>query len=67
MVVAVEVRWSSLVAADRDLMADLRAADVRGADLAVSLFLTQPQVEAAVGDATTALPVGLTRPRHWAA
>ena len=47
------------------LGADLRAADVRGADLGESLFLTQPQLEAAVGDASTTLPASLARPRHW--
>lgn len=47
------------------LGADLRAADVRGARLAEALFLTQPQVDAAVGDAATTLPGVLGRPRHW--
>jgi hypothetical protein len=47
------------------LGADLRAADVRGADLSGCLFLTRPQLEAARGDATTALPRGLHRPGHW--
>jgi hypothetical protein len=64
--IGADLRGADLTATDL-LGADLRAADVRGADLAVSLFLTQPQVEAAVGDASTTLPVGLTRPRHWAA
>ncbi|MCZ2815919.1 pentapeptide repeat-containing protein [Modestobacter sp. VKM Ac-2984] len=48
------------------LGADLRAADLRGADLTGALFLTQPQLTAAVGDAGTALPESLTRPAHWA-
>ena len=48
------------------LGADLRAADVRGAQLADALFLTQPQVDAAVGDGATTLPAALARPRHWA-
>jgi uncharacterized protein YjbI with pentapeptide repeats len=47
------------------LGADLRGADVRGARLLHSLFLTQPQLEAAVGDAGTSIPPGLTRPKHW--
>ena len=52
---------------DADLLgADLRDADVRGCDLATTLFLTQPQVNAALGDAATVLPDGLRRPRHWA-
>ncbi|WP_307861865.1 pentapeptide repeat-containing protein [Nocardioides sp. SYSU D00065] len=51
---------------DTDLLgADLRDADVRGCDLASTLFLTQPQVNAAIGDATTVLPAGLDRPGHW--
>jgi hypothetical protein len=52
---------------DADLLgADLRDADVRGSDLSTTLFLTQPQVNAAVGDASTVLPHGLARPGHWA-
>ncbi|WP_448613704.1 pentapeptide repeat-containing protein [Modestobacter sp. URMC 112] len=49
------------------LGADLRAADVRGADLGGSLFLTQPQLEAAGGDGTTVVPAELARPAHWPA
>jgi hypothetical protein len=45
---------------------DLRAADLRGADLTGALFLTQPQLTAAVGDSTTSVPAALTRPGHWA-
>jgi hypothetical protein len=48
------------------LGADLRAADLRGADLTGAIFLTQPQLTAAVGDATTSLPAALGRPGHWA-
>jgi hypothetical protein len=40
---------------------------VRGADLGDALFLTQPQVGAARGDAATAIPPVLSRPAHWAA
>ena len=54
--------------ADADLLgADLRDADVRGRDLSTTLFLTQPQANAAIGDHATVLPDGLRRPRHWAA
>ncbi|MDT0188085.1 pentapeptide repeat-containing protein [Microbacterium sp. ARD31] len=54
--------------ADADLLgADLRDADVRGCDLSTTLFLTQPQANAAIGDHATVLPDGLRRPRHWAA
>jgi len=45
--------------------ADLRGADVRGADLARSLFLTQSQLDAAIGDTGTRLPPSLARPAHW--
>ena len=47
------------------LGADLRGCDVSGADLATALFLTQVQVNAASGDADTALPGRLQRPPHW--
>jgi uncharacterized protein YjbI with pentapeptide repeats len=51
---------------DADLLgADLRAADLRGADLTGCLFLTQPQLEAAVGDPTTRIPPALDRPVAW--
>ena len=45
--------------------ADLRAADLRGASLAETLFLTQPQLDAARGDAGTTVPPSLIRPAHW--
>jgi uncharacterized protein YjbI with pentapeptide repeats len=45
--------------------ADLRGANLRGANLAQSLFLTQPQLDVAMGDASTQLPSPLTRPAHW--
>jgi Pentapeptide repeats (8 copies) len=47
------------------LGADLRGCDLRGADLRTALFLTQVQVDAALGDAHTLLPERLTRPSHW--
>jgi uncharacterized protein YjbI with pentapeptide repeats len=45
--------------------ADLRGADVREAGLATSLFLTQSQLDAAMGDIGTRLPPSLARPAHW--
>ncbi len=45
--------------------ADLRDADLRGADLSSSLFLTQAQINAAIGDKNTKLPPSLDRPAHW--
>jgi uncharacterized protein YjbI with pentapeptide repeats len=71
----VSLRGACLIAADlsgadlrlADLIgADLRDANLAGADLTGSFFLTQPQLNAARGDAGTRLPPGLTRPAHWA-
>ena len=45
--------------------ADVRAADLRGANLAETLFLTQPQLDAAKGDTGTIVPPTLIRPAHW--
>jgi uncharacterized protein YjbI with pentapeptide repeats len=45
--------------------ADLRGADLRGATLTTALFVTQAQLDAAMGDDRTALPPSLTRPSHW--
>jgi uncharacterized protein YjbI with pentapeptide repeats len=68
------LRGACLVAADlgradlrtADLTgADLRDADLSGADLTGSIFVTQPQLDAAKGSATTRLPEGLERPAHW--
>ena len=69
-----DLRGALLIAADMrgadlrhvDLLgADLRDADVRGADLTTALFLTQPQVNAAQGDARTGIPASMVRPRTW--
>lgn len=47
------------------LGADLRGAVLRGADLRTALFLTQPQLDAAIGTARTGVPARLRRPQHW--
>lgn len=69
-----ELRGALLIAANlsncrlaaTDLLgADLRDADLRGADLSSAIFLTQPQLEQAIGDAHTVLPSHLDRPGHW--
>jgi len=69
-----DLRGALLLAADlrgvvlarTDLLgADLRDADLSGADLSTSLFLTQPQLNAARGSGTTVLPTGLRRPIAW--
>ena len=49
------------------LGADLRGCDLSAANLVDTLFLTQPQLDAATGDTATNLPPWLTRPRHWSA
>ncbi|NTV91416.1 MAG: pentapeptide repeat-containing protein [Clostridiales bacterium] len=73
-IVCEDLRGKLLIAADlrasdmsfTDLLgADMRDADIRGADLSKSLFLTQAQVNTAVGDSATSLPVQLIRPTHW--
>ncbi len=64
--IGADLRGADLSTTDL-LGADLRVTDLRGADLADSLFLTQPQVDAAVGNGATTLPGALARPRHWTA
>ncbi|MCO1653606.1 pentapeptide repeat-containing protein [Pseudonocardia sp. S2-4] len=66
LLLAVDLRCADLTGTDLT-GADLRDADVRGADLSGALFLTRVQVAAARGDAATALPAGLERPRAWTA
>ncbi len=53
-------------------MADLTGADLRGADLCgarldTAIFLTQSQIESALGDPKAGLPASLSRPAHWTA
>jgi uncharacterized protein YjbI with pentapeptide repeats len=45
--------------------ADLRGASLRGTELTGAIFLTQSQLDAAKGDATTRLPPSLISPAHW--
>ncbi|MCB5182417.1 pentapeptide repeat-containing protein [Streptomyces antimicrobicus] len=68
------LRGAYLIAADlsgadlrsADLIgADLRDANLADADLTDALFLTQAQLNAAHGNATTRIPSTLTRPPHW--
>lgn len=54
-----DLRWTDL------LGADLRGTRLEGADLRNALFLTQPQIESARGDATTRLPSTVEHPAHW--
>lgn len=62
--IAADLRGADLRAVDL-IGADFRDADLSGANLATSLFLTQFQVNAAKGDASTKLPPSLSRPDHW--
>ena len=64
LLIAADLRRADLRVADL-IGADLRDADLRGADLTGALFLTQPQLNAAKGDAATRLPASMTRPPHW--
>jgi uncharacterized protein YjbI with pentapeptide repeats len=45
--------------------ADLRDAKLAAADLTGAIFVTQAQLNAAIGDQSTKIPEGLTRPSHW--
>ena len=62
--IAADLRGADLTAVDL-LGADLRDARLDGADLSHALFLTQAQVAAARGSASTRLPAGLEQPAHW--
>ena len=62
--IGADLRAADLTVADL-IGADLRGANLAGADLSTSLFLTQPQADAATGDAATRLPAALDRPAHW--
>ncbi|WP_028548467.1 pentapeptide repeat-containing protein [Paenibacillus sp. UNC451MF] len=62
--IAADLRGADLRAADL-IGVDFRDADLRGADLTESIFLTQSQINSALGDADTKLPPSLTHPLHW--
>jgi len=64
LLLGADLRGADLRLADL-LGADLRGARLDGADLRGALFLTQPQLESARGDASTRLPGHLDRPTHW--
>lgn len=64
LAIAADLRGARLDRCDV-LGVDLRDADLRGTDLRGAVFLTQMQVNAARGDATTVLPEGFQRPGHW--
>lgn len=62
--IAADLRGVSLSGADL-LGADLRDADIRGTDFSEGFFLTQAQINTAMGDSNTKLPLSLTRPPYW--
>lgn len=62
--IAADLRGVDLSGADF-LGADFRDTDLRGADLSASIFVTQAQLNAAKGCASTRLPPLLKRPAHW--
>jgi uncharacterized protein YjbI with pentapeptide repeats len=62
--IGADLRGADLRGADL-LAVDFRGANLRGADLTGSVFLTQSQLDTAVGDASTRIPPSLRRPRHW--
>jgi hypothetical protein len=64
LLIAADLRGADLREVDL-LGADLRDTDLRGCDLSTALFLTQPQVNGAIGDPATTLPEGLSRPARW--
>ncbi|WSQ71778.1 pentapeptide repeat-containing protein [Streptomyces xinghaiensis] len=64
LLIAADLRGADLRSADV-IGADFRDADLRGADLTGAVFLTQPQLDAARGDAATRIPPALRRPAHW--
>ncbi len=64
ILVAADLRGADLRRADL-IGADLRDADLTGADLRETVYLTQPQLDAAKGDGTTRVPDGLRHPTHW--
>ncbi len=64
LLIGADLRGADLRGADL-LGADLRGADLRGADLTGVLFCVQSQLDAARGDASTALPADRTHPPHW--
>jgi hypothetical protein len=64
LLIGADLRIADLSFADLTA-ADLRGARLGGADLATTLFVTQPQLDSALGDPQTKLPSRLSRPPHW--
>lgn len=64
LLIAADLRNADLRVTDM-IGADLRDADLSGANLTDSFFLTQAQVNAAIGNKQTLLPKRLEIPEHW--
>lgn len=64
LMIASNLRQSDLRRADF-IGADLRDADLSGANLTEALFLTQSQINSAIGDVHTKIPSYLEKPSHW--
>lgn len=64
LMIASSLRQSDLRRADF-IGADLRDADLCGANLTEALFLTQSQINSAIGDVHTKIPSYLEKPSHW--
>lgn len=64
LLIAADLRNVDLSGADL-IGADLRDTNISGANLTNSIFITQPQINAANGDANTKLPKSLNRPSNW--
>ena len=62
--IAADLRNSDLRGVDF-IGADLRDANVSGANLSTSMFLTQMQINSAIGDDKTILPKHIEPPSHW--
>ncbi|MDL4840219.1 pentapeptide repeat-containing protein [Aquibacillus rhizosphaerae] len=64
LMIAANLSHSDLSRADF-IGADFRDANLSGANLTDVLFLTQSQINSAVGDVFTKIPSYLERPSHW--
>lgn len=64
LLIAANLSGTDLSGADF-IGADMRDTDLRGANLSNSLFLTQAQINAAVGDSKTRLPKSIVPPPYW--
>lgn len=64
LLIAADLREADMRVSDF-IGADLRDANLCGANLSGSIFLTQAQVNSAIGDKETKLPGSLKKPKHW--